>query len=123
MLRLISLGVVALLAMSMSHAQDITGKWKGEMQSPGGPMQLTFAFETSGDSLTGTVAGPMGEIPLTNGKVGNNTFTFDVNVNEMTIGHQCTVMSDSISMRLTGMPEDAPAIILKRVSETDSKSK
>ena len=123
MVRLFSLVLAASLAVSISHAQDIDGKWKGEMQSPNGPMELTFAFKTSGDSLTGTVVGPMGEIPITNGKVGSNTFTFDVNLNEMIIGHQCTVMSDSISMKITGMPGDAPAIILKRVPETDNKSK
>ncbi len=123
MLRLLSLCVATLLAVSIGHAQDFNGKWKGEMQSPNGPMELTFAFKTSGDSLTGTVAGPMGEIPITNGKVSSNTFTFDVNANEMIISHQCTVMSDSISMKITGMPGDAPAIILKRVPEPDNKSK
>jgi len=123
MVRLFSLGMAALLAVSISCSQDISGKWKGEMQSPNGAMELTFAFKTSGDSLTGSVAGPMGEIPITNGKVGSKTFTFDVNVNEMTISHECTVMSDSISMKITGMPGDAPPIILKRVQETGDKSK
>jgi hypothetical protein len=123
MLRLFSLVVVALLAVSASHAQDINGKWKGEMQTPNGPMEMMFAFKTSGDSLTGTVAGPMGEIPVINGKVGKDSFTFDVNVNEMMISHQCTVMSDSISMKILGMPGEAPAIILKKVPETGSKPK
>ena len=118
MSRLFSLCVVALLAVNLGHAQDINGKWKGEMQSPNGPMEFTFAFKTSGDSLTGTVAGPMGEIAITNGKVKSNTFTFDVDANGMIISHQCTAMSDSISMKITGMPGDAPAIILKKVPET-----
>lgn len=123
MLRLYSLCVVALWAVSIGHAQDIDGKWKGEMQSPNGPMELTFAFKTSGDSLMGTVTGPMGEMPITNGKVSSDTFTFDVNANEMIISHQCMVMSDSISMKITGLLGEAPPIILKRVPETDNTSK
>jgi hypothetical protein len=123
MVRSLCFVVVTFFIVNFGFAQGINGKWKGEMQSPNGAMELTFTFNTSGDSLTGTVEGPMGEIPITNGKVDSTTFTFDVNVNEMIISHECTVMSDSISMKITGMPGDAPAIILKRVHETDNKSK
>ena len=115
--------VVTFLAIGIGHAQDINGKWNGEMQSPNGPMELTFNFKISGDSLTGTVVSPMGEIPISNGKVNSKTFSFDVNVNEMTINHQCTVMSDSISMKVTGMPGETPGIILKRVPESSNESK
>jgi len=123
MVRSLCFVVIALFATSIGFAQGINGKWKGEMQGPNGSMELTFDFKAIGDSLTGTVTSPMGEIPITNGKVDSTTFTFDVNVNEMTISHECTVMSDSISMKITGMPGDAPPIILKRVSESDNKSK
>ena len=52
------------------------------------------------------------------------TFSFDVNANNFTMNHQCTVMSDSISMKVPGMPggEDM-AIILKRVPELNKESK
>jgi len=123
MVRSLCFVVIALFATSIGFAQGINGKWKGEMQGPNGSMELTFAFKAMGDSLTGTVTSPMGEIPITNGKVDSTKFTFDVNVNDMTISHECTVMSDSISMKITGMPGDAPPIILKRVSEADNKSK
>jgi hypothetical protein len=109
--------VITFFAMSIGLAQDINGKWKGEMQSPNGSMELTFNFKVNGDTLSGTVTSPMGETPISNGKVNSKMFSFDVNVNEMTISHQCTVMGDSISMKVMGMPEEAPAIILKRVAE------
>jgi len=116
--------VVTLLVMSIGNAQDINGKWKGEMQSPNGPMELTFNFKVSGDSLNGTVAGPMGDLPISNGKINGKTFSFDVDANEFTVNHQCTVMSDSISMKVPGMPggEDM-AIILKREPELNKESK
>ena len=116
--------VVIFLVMSIGNAQDFNGKWKGEMQSPNGPMELTFNFKVSGDSLNGTVASPMGELPISNGKINGKTFSFDVIANEFTMNHQCTVMSDSISMKVPGMPggEDM-AIILKRVPEFNKESK
>ena len=54
--------------MSIGLAQDINGKWKGQMQSPNGPM---------------------GELPITNGKIDGKIFFFQVNAGEMTISHQC----------------------------------
>ena len=116
--------VVTFFAMSIGHAQNINGKWKGEMQGPNGSMELIFNFKVSGDTLSGTVTSPMGELPMSNGKINGKTFSFDVNANEMIINHQCTVMSDSISMKVPGMPggEDM-AIILKRVPELNKESK
>ncbi len=124
MSRLFYLSLVSFFAISIGFAQNINGKWKGQMESPNGPMDLTFNFLVSGDSLTGTVESQMGEIPISNGKNNGKTFSFDVNVGEMTITHECTVMSDSISMKTPGMPggEDM-AIILKRMPESKKESK
>jgi len=124
MSRLFYFGLVSFLAISIGFAQGINGKWKGQMESPNGSMDLTFNFLVSGDSLTGTVESQMGEIPISNGKINGKTFSFDVNVGEMTINHECTVMSDSISMKVPGMPggEDT-AIILKRLPESKKESK
>jgi hypothetical protein len=112
------------LAMSITHAQSINGQWKGEMQSPNGPFDLTFNFKVSGDSLTGSVTSQMGEIPISNGKFNDTTFSFDVDVNEMTIHHKCIVKSDStISMTVEGMQGEPSEIILKRVPESKDESK
>ncbi len=111
------------LAVSIAHAQSIDGKWKGEMQSPNGPFDLTFNFKVSGDSLTGSVTSQMGEIPISNGKVDGKKFSFDVSFNDMTINHQCTVMGDSISMKVEGIQGEPTEIILKRLPESKDESK
>ena len=124
MLRSLCFVVVALFTVNMGIAQDINGKWKGEMQSPNGPMDLIFNFKAIGDSLTGTVESPMGELPITNGKIDGKTFVFQVNAGEMTINHQCTAMGDSISMKVPGMPGGEPMeLMLKRVTEGQKQSK
>ena len=123
MLRFFYLCSVVFLAMSITHAQGIDGKWGGQMQGPNGAFDLTFNFHTAGDSLSGSVTSQMGEIPITNGKVNDTTFTFDVNINEMTIHHQCRVTSDTtISMKAEGM-QGPMELTLKRVPESDDESK
>ena len=104
------------------NEKDINGKWKGEMQTPNGPFELTYDFKVIGDSLTGTVSSAMGELPISNGKVNGETFSFDVNVNGMTLSQQCTVMSDSISMKFEGMQGEPREMILKRVPESENGS-
>jgi hypothetical protein len=123
MSRLFSICVLAFFAMSISLAQGIDGSWKGEMQSPNGPFELTFKFKVAGDSLTGAVVSQMGEIPISNGKVNGTAFSFDVIMNDMTIGHQCTFMSDSISMKVKGFQGEPTVLILKRAPEAENKPK
>ena len=124
MVRSFCLFVVALFAVSIGCAQDINGKWKGQMQSPNGPMDLVFNFKANGDSLSGTVEGPMGEMPISNGKINGKTFFFQVNAGEMTISHQCTAMGDSISMKVPGMQGgETMELMLKRVTEGEKQSK
>lgn len=124
MVRSLCLIVVALVAANIGFAQDISGKWKSQMQTPNGPMELVFNFIAIGDSLAGTVESPMGELPVDNGKIHGKTFSFDVNAGEMKISHQCTAMGDSISMKIPGMPGgDAMELMLKRVIEEKKQSK
>ncbi len=124
MVRPLCFVVVALVAVSIGYTQDINGKWKGQIQTPNGPMDLVFSFKAMGDSLTGAVEGPAGELPITNGKINGKTFSFDVNPGEMTFSYQCTALGDSISTKVPGMPggEDME-LMLKRVTEEQKQSK
>jgi hypothetical protein len=124
MSRSISFFVLTLLVGSIGFAQGIDGKWKGQMQSPNGPMDLTFNFKVSGDSLSGTVEGPMGELPISKGTITDSTFYFEVNAGQMTIQHECTFMTDSISMKVPGMMGgETMELMLKRVTADEKESK
>ena len=48
------------------------------MDTPNGPMELTFEFKAEGETLTGTVTSAMGSLPISNGKVAGDLLTFDV---------------------------------------------
>ena len=85
MSRIVSFFAVIALFLVSGCAHDFSGIWKGQLETPNGNMELTYNFKTVGDSLTGTVGSPMGEIPISNGKIEGKMFSFDVDVNGMTI--------------------------------------
>ena len=110
--------VLTLSTLSFALASNIDGKWKGKMKTPDNEMELTYTFKVvGGDTLIGSVQSEMGEIKLINGKVKGDTFSFDIEVNDMTIHHDCKVLEGSISMKVPGMQGEMMEIILTPVVE------
>ncbi|WP_198293471.1 DUF2147 domain-containing protein [Algoriphagus resistens] len=86
---------VLMVAGMTAYAQsDITGKWKTTLAGPQGDMELTFNYKVDNGTLTGTIASQMGEIPLENGKVEANKFSYDFAVQDMTISHTGELISE-----------------------------
>ena len=104
---------VLLLLFISTTAQNLDGKWKGTMNGPNGETELLFTFVTDGDSLTGTVSSPMGDLPIENAKLNGNEFSFDVNVNGMVINHDCILEGDEVKMSVPFM-DQAMEIVLKK---------
>lgn len=58
------------LALAASAA-DVSGTWKGTIETPGGSFENTFVLKAEGAKLTGTLqGGPGGEMKIDEGKVG-----------------------------------------------------
>jgi hypothetical protein len=68
------LAVFVLLAC----AADVTGTWKGSMDTPNGSREVTFNFKTDGDKLTGTISGRQGDVPIQDGKITGEEVSFVV---------------------------------------------
>jgi len=67
------------LFTAVAVAADISGKWTAEVPGRQGAMQTTtFNFKVDGDKLTGTMAGPRGDAPITDGKVSGDDISFTV---------------------------------------------
>jgi len=99
--------------LAIAVASNIDGKWIGKMKGPDGDTEMAFIFKTSKDSLTGTIQSPMGDMKISNGKVNGDNFSFDVDFNGMTIHHNCKVLKDSISMKVSGLQDGDMEMILK----------
>jgi hypothetical protein len=94
---------------------DLNGKWTGNLSmSDGNSFPVTYDFKVDGEKLTGTAQSPQGDVPLENGKIKGDDFTFSVNVNGMDVPHSGKVYADSVAMNLTVSDENLH-FTLKRV--------
>jgi hypothetical protein len=136
------LGILLLAAPAFAAAVD--GKWTGSIETPNGPVQISFTFKADASALTGTITGPDGgEIPLTGGKVDGDNISFSVDLDfggmPFTLEYKGVVSTDQIKLNrrlhgdalrirrqegeLGGVPShrsdgvgDAPAIVSIRPS-------
>ena len=62
------LGVLLVAAPAFAAAVD--GKWTGSIDTPNGPVPVSFTFKADASALMGTTTGPDGgEVPLKGGKI------------------------------------------------------
>jgi hypothetical protein len=72
---------IAFLAMAVvpaASAADVAGTWKASVETPNGTFESTFVFKVEGTKLSGTVTGPMGEAPISDGKVEEDAVSFSI---------------------------------------------
>lgn len=74
-IRTLALGL--LLVAAPAFAADIDGKWTGSLDSPNGPVMLSYTFKAEGAVLTGSTTGPDGTpLPIKDGKITGNMLSF-----------------------------------------------
>ncbi len=97
------------------EASKINGAWLGKVESPNGEMEITLTFKVDADKLTGSNSSQMGEIPLLNGKVNGDEFTFDIEVGGNTISHKCKYMAnDTIDLKASIMGQEFPMTLTRK---------
>ncbi|MFC1551293.1 hypothetical protein ACFL6P_01885 [Candidatus Latescibacterota bacterium] len=94
-------------------ADSINGKWKGVLVEMDG-MELTFTFEAEGETLSGSVTSDMGDMPISNGKIMEDSFTFEIDAGGQLIDHTCTYSEGKIIMEVPMMENP---LTLTRISD------
>jgi hypothetical protein len=107
---------LCLMISAATFAANIDGTWIGNVKGPdGNEMPLTYVFKMDGDKLTGSVQSPGGEIVITNTKVEEKSFSFEISFNEMVLKNQCTFKDDdTIILKMVDSPMGDGELILKR---------
>ena len=95
-------------------AADINGKWSGQVPSRGDATAATFTFKVDGETLTGTMTGPQGEVALQEGKVSGDQISFTMMGGNAKILFHGTVAGDVIKMTRTREGGQAREFTLKR---------
>ncbi len=107
----------ALMLAVSAQAADVSGKWKASAPSPdGSAMEIVFNFKVDGNTLTGTVLGPMGESPISAGKVDGDTLSFDVDAGDFKIAHKGKLAGDTLKLTVS-MGENSFEMTATRVVE------
>ena len=72
----VTVAVLALFAGSAAAA-TVDGKWTAQVPGfQGDQIDITFTFKAEGEKLTGTVGSPMGEQPISEGKISGEDLSF-----------------------------------------------
>ena len=70
-----------LLCSAPAFAASLDGDWSGSMDTPNGPVQISYSFKSDGVTLTGTTTGPDGsKLAIKDGKVDGDKIAFSVDV-------------------------------------------
>lgn len=90
---------VAGFVLLMGMFADLNGKWAGIIVTPDGQeINATYDFKVSGDSLTGTAESPAGVLPIEDGKIKGDDFSFTVTVEGTGYPHTGKVYTDSCGL-------------------------
>jgi hypothetical protein len=91
------------LISAPAFANNIDGDWSGSLDSPNGPVQISYTFKADGAKLTGTTTGPDGaKLAIKDGMVNGDMLAFTVDVdmggNAMTFKYTGVVSAEGIAL-------------------------
>ncbi len=116
--RLLSSLLLAMVTSAAVAQDSVSGKWNASMDTPQGPMEMTFTLQADGAALTGSMSNAMmGEMPISEGSVNGNEISFKISMQApgapggMTINHTGKVEGDTLTLTVDGMgaPGTPPA--------------
>ena len=104
MRRVLAAVVMAIGVAIPAFAADVTGKWVGNVETPNGPLELTYELKAEGETVTGTVSSPMGSLPIEKGKLAGDVLTYTVSIESAVITHEAKLNAagDEIAIKATG---------------------
>lgn len=110
--------VFAALDSADATTGTMTGTWTGTIHATdGATYHVTYIFKQDGSTLTGTDIDPQGDpLPIENGKVDGDNFSFTVSMFDMVVQHDGTLNGDTITLNTKSAQSQfpGPPITLKR---------
>jgi hypothetical protein len=97
-----SILVLALLPVVMVHAADLTGTWKGNLESAMGPIASTIVLQTADAKLTGSVKTELHEAKIENAELNGNKISFITNTDFGKLYYEGVVTAEEMKLHVTG---------------------
>ena len=100
------------LAVCLATTIKLNGGWLGTLKTDDGTeYPLEYHFIVDGDKLTGTAKGPEGDLPITDGKIVGNHFTFSVTLENIYLAHNGKIYPDSLSLDIASGDKSAHTVL------------
>ncbi len=77
-------------------AADLTGTYKGSVSFQDNRIELTYKLKAEGQTLTGSITSEYGELPLLEGKIAGDDFTYKIDIGNGPMESKGKFMGDSI---------------------------
>jgi len=91
--------LVCCFMVCLAVVADLSGKWSGAIKTPdGSEIPVTYDFKVDGTKLTGTADSPQGSVPIDDGKIDGENFSFKVTVSGTDYPHTGKMYADSCGM-------------------------
>ena len=95
-------------------AADLTGRWQGKLTLPdGNEIDLVYNFKVDGETLTGSLSTPNGDLPISDGKVKGDDFSFSLAFGDQSIPMKGKVTGDTLRITSPG-PDGERVLVLTR---------
>ncbi len=104
--------LVALLAITATAA-DVSGAWKGTLETPMGTMNLVLTLKTDGPTPSGTMNFMDNDSKLEKLVINDNKISFEINMEFGTMAYAGTIDGDTMNLKLNVMGNENP-VVLKR---------
>jgi hypothetical protein len=105
------------LFAAFALAADVTGTWRGSMETPQGSREVTLNLRADGNALTGTISGRQGETPIQDGKINGDNISFNIvrkmQDREFKMEYKGKLQGDDLKMEIT-VGERTMEMTLKR---------
>jgi hypothetical protein len=93
--------LLAALAL-VASAADVSGTWKGSMETPGGSMESTIVLKAEGAKLTGMIqGGPGGDMKIDEGKVEGDKVSFSITMEFGKLTYAGTFTADELKLKVS----------------------
>jgi hypothetical protein len=94
--------VLAMLLVPTVIAADVSGTWKGTMETPMGSMENLITFKLEGSNLTGMLKTDFFESKIENIKLDGANISFEINLEFGKLAYAGTVESEQMKLNVTG---------------------
>lgn len=105
--------ILLMLTALAAFAADVNGTWKGTMETPGGPMDISASLKADGNVLNGTMNFMGNDVKIEKGKIDGNKVSFEINLEFGPMAYAGTVSGDEMKLSISVMGNETP-VVLKR---------